>query len=97
MKKLLMIALIAISTSAYAAEAPSSSAAYSKAGTHQNFDERKALRLQHISDKIAELQKAQSCVQAATDAKAMKACNSGRHWRRHDKGASPAAPASDKK
>ena len=40
----------------------------------QRFEEVKAKHLEHIAKHIAELQKAQSCVQAATNHDALRAC-----------------------
>jgi|ERR1035437_5856441 hypothetical protein len=40
----------------------------------QAFDARKAEVVQHIGDRIAELQKAQACAQAATDPQSLRAC-----------------------
>ncbi len=40
----------------------------------QRFEEVKAKHLEHIARHIAELQKAQSCVQAATNHEALHAC-----------------------
>ena len=40
----------------------------------QRFEEVKAKHLEHIAKHIAELQKAQSCVQAATNHDSLRAC-----------------------
>jgi len=48
------------------------------------FDERKAKILEHMSARIAEMQKRQSCVQAAATPEALKACMpEGYRKRRH--------------
>jgi len=40
----------------------------------QRFDEVKARHLEHIAKRIAMLQQAQACVQAATNPEALRAC-----------------------
>ncbi len=40
----------------------------------ENFEARKAKVLERLGKRIAALQKSQSCAQAATDAKALRAC-----------------------
>lgn len=105
MKKFVIIALLMASTAAYAADAPASTAAAPAAATKaapKTFDEAKSLRLKHIGDKIAELQKAQTCVTAATSETAMKACNtfhggkghgSHHHWHKDGAQGETTAPA----
>jgi hypothetical protein len=78
MKKLLIVAMLLATTTAYAADTSSTAAdapASHRSHAPQDFGKAKAQRLQHISDHIVLLQKAQSCVQAASDFDAMKACN----------------------
>ena len=99
MKKLFFIALLMTSASAYAADAGAPAApppAATAASAGKDFATVKATRLQHIAEKIALYQKAQTCVQAATDSKAMEACypKSARHWFFHHKAqGTAAAPA----
>ena len=99
MKKLLFIALLLASTSAYAADtAPAPAAGGAAHVMPKDFGEAKAERLKHINDKLVMLQKAQTCVQAASDFAAMKACNTykkGHGWHHHGRksGAEPTAPA----
>lgn len=89
MKKLLIAAMLLASTSAFAADA--STTATAPAAKHvaaKSFDDAKAERLKHINDHLALLQKAQTCVQAAADFNAMKACNTfhggkGHGWHHH--------------
>ncbi|MEZ0224194.1 MAG: hypothetical protein ACAH83_06560 [Alphaproteobacteria bacterium] len=76
MKSLLFVALLLVSTSALAAETAPDPAP--KAAVQQKFDDVKSRRLEKISARIAELQKAQSCVQAATDFNGLEGCNSPR-------------------
>lgn len=91
MTKLLLITtlLLTLSAAAYAADAPAAGA--------KSFAETKALRLQHIAEKIALYQKAQTCVQAANDSAALQAClpkGQGHFWhhsRKADTGTAPAA------
>ncbi|TAL28196.1 MAG: hypothetical protein EPN97_15190 [Alphaproteobacteria bacterium] len=84
MKNLLFVALLLISTSAFAAETPTAPTA-KDAAVHQKFDEAKSRRLEKINNRIAELQKAQSCVQAATDFNGLESCNSPRFKARMEK------------
>ena len=77
MKNLLFVALLVVSTSALAAETAPAPAT-KDAAVHQKFDQVKSKRLEKISARIAELQKAQSCVQAATDFNGLEGCNSPR-------------------
>jgi hypothetical protein len=89
MKKLLVIALLMASTAAYAADAtPAATAAAAPHGKHYTFDEKKAWHLKRVSEHIAELQKAQSCYEAAKDEAGLKACNAARphHGRHHGRG-----------
>ena len=84
MKNLLFVALLLISTPAFAAEAPPEAAA-KDAAVHRKFDEVKSRRLEKINARIAELQKAQSCVQAANDFNGLESCNSPRFKARMEK------------
>jgi hypothetical protein len=45
-----------------------------QAGDGQQFQERKAEILKRISDRLAEIQQRQSCVQAANNPEALRAC-----------------------
>lgn len=50
---------------------------------HLDFADAKALKLKHIDAHIAKLQKARDCINAATDAAALKACNPKKHHGKH--------------
>ena len=96
MQKLLLhtALLLTLSAGAYAADAPATPAA--PAAT-KSFADVKATRLQHIAEKIALYQKAQTCVQAAADTQALQAClpkGQGHFWHHGRKGDNSAAPAS---
>lgn len=94
MKKLLIIALLLATTTAYAADTTSpdtpAPAASHRSHAPKDFNKAKAQRLQHINDHIVLLKKAEVCVQAAADFDAMKACNlrkshgGGHHRAKHD-------------
>jgi hypothetical protein len=83
MKKLLLIALALITTtvlttSSFAADAADVSAAKAK-----SFQDRKDMVLKHIGDRIAKMQDIQTCVQASTDLKSMRACKPHRDKDHH--------------
>jgi hypothetical protein len=77
MKNLLFVALLLVSTSALAAETATAPAA-KDAAVQQKFADVKSKRLEKITARIAELQKAQSCVEAATDFNGLEGCDSPR-------------------
>ena len=78
MKKLLFVAFLLTSGAAMAQTAPAPSTTPAtgvpSAQHEEKFEERKARILDHISKHLAEIQKRQACVQAATTPKALKAC-----------------------
>lgn len=78
MKKILFIAILLASTSAFAADTASAPAT-KDAAVQQKFDQAKSKRLQKITDRIAELQKAQTCVESATDFNGLAGCDSSRY------------------
>lgn len=87
MKKIISMALIFITASTLTAgssyvfalsnssTASSTTGNVSTASVNENdFQKRKAKILMHISDRLTKIQEIQSCVQAATDSDALKAC-----------------------
>ena len=75
MKKLLFMAALLTSTAAMAqTRPPAAPGAAPNAAREQHFAERKAEVLKRIGDHIAELQKRQACVQAASVPGSIKAC-----------------------
>jgi len=88
MKKILSMALIFITAStltagsSYVFALSNSTTASSTKGSEStasvsnenDFEKRKAKILKHISDRLTKIQEIQSCVQAATDLDALKAC-----------------------
>jgi hypothetical protein len=78
MRTLLVIALLTLSIPAFAANTETVPAT-KEAAVQQKFDQAKSHRLQKITDRIAELQKAQTCVQAATDFNSLAGCDSSRY------------------
>ena len=96
MKQLLIIAMLLATTTAFAADTASTTAPIDKGATQQQkFEATKSKRLQKISGRVAELQKAQACVEAATDYNGLAGCDSPRFKARRHK-AAEAAPASGK-
>lgn len=89
MKKLALIfvtiaALIAGSSSVFAATSQSttkSTASSETANDPKDFQAHKDRILKHIGERMEKMQKIQSCVQAANDFQAMKACKP--HWHHH--------------
>ncbi|MCO4792793.1 MAG: hypothetical protein KC493_03715 [Bacteriovoracaceae bacterium] len=68
--KLILIALLFISSTAMA------SGNMEGGGNKENFEMGKKMMLEHMDMKIAGLQKAKSCIQAATNKEGLKACRS---------------------
>ena len=85
-KQLLMALALtaAMSTAAIAEEhkAPPPAPGQEKNMSAENFQERKAKMLKHMSERMAEMQKKQACVQAANDPEALRGCfpNRGGKW-----------------
>lgn len=83
--------LTVISTAAVAEDGPSMDSD-KKARMAQKFEERKAERLKHIGERIAEMQKRQACVQAAANFEAMKSCFPDRMKKRGKAGKNSGGP-----
>ena len=75
MKKLLFIALLALSIPAYAA-GPAPIAAPAQVQKHDDrFEKMRAERLERVSRRIACLQQAQACMQVAKNMDGLAACH----------------------
>lgn len=73
MKKILMAAGCLLSCMVFAQQSVSGQRASPPDG-HHNFDQVKQKHLAQLGERISKLQQAQSCVQAATDFQALRAC-----------------------
>jgi hypothetical protein len=97
MKKLIPIALSFLTAAALtmgsslvsaqdASATASSTTTGSSSASGKDFQDRKARILQHINDRITKMQQILSCVQAAEDIKALRACKPHNGKEDHDKG-----------
>jgi len=94
MKKLIPITLtfvmavaLTIGTSFVSAQGtPATASTASNATNVKDFQDHKAKILQRINDRITKIQQIQSCVQAAEDLNALRACKPHRDKEDHGKG-----------
>ena len=99
MKKLIPIALVFITTATLTVGSSSIfaqdksvttstttvSGSANSATNEKNFQEHKTKILKHIGDRLTKMQKIQSCVEAANDAQALKACKPHKDKKHDDK------------